>query len=110
MSNPMRKHPSGTKPLLQPEGILQIADAHSIDGRMPGRDAVCATLCYMKEYRDIVGVRELRQNLSVYLRRVAAGQRLRVTDRGRIVAALVPLREAASVLEGLVKQGRLLPA
>ncbi|HXI18655.1 MAG TPA: type II toxin-antitoxin system prevent-host-death family antitoxin [Chloroflexota bacterium] len=40
---------------------------------------------------SIVGVRELRQNLSVYLRRVEAGETLRVTDRGRPVALLGPL-------------------
>ncbi|PYS06223.1 MAG: hypothetical protein DMG17_32735 [Acidobacteria bacterium] len=32
----------------------------------------------------------MRQNLSVYLRRVEAGARPRVTDRGRTVAALTP--------------------
>jgi prevent-host-death family protein len=32
---------------------------------------------------DRVGVRELRQNLSVYLRRVARGESLEVTERGR---------------------------
>jgi len=64
----------------------------------------------MKKYSDTVGVRELRQNLSVYLRRVAAGQKLRVTERGRIVAALVPLREDESPLDRLIKQGRLIPA
>jgi prevent-host-death family protein len=64
----------------------------------------------MKKNLDIVGIRELRQNLSVYLRRVAAGQKLRVTERGRIVAALVPLREEESILDRLIKQGRLIPA
>ena len=64
----------------------------------------------MTKAGDSVGVRELRQNLSVYLRRVAAGEKLRVTERGRTVAALVPLREEDSVLERLVKQGRLIPA
>ena len=64
----------------------------------------------MKKYPDSVGVRELRQNLSVYLRRVAAGQKLRVTERGRTVAALVPLRDDESPLDRLVKQGRLIPA
>ena len=64
----------------------------------------------MKKYSDSVGVRELRQNLSVYLRRVAAGQKLRVTERGRTIAALVPLREDESPLDRLVKQGRLIPA
>jgi prevent-host-death family protein len=38
-----------------------------------------------------VGVRELRQNLSVYLRRVAQGERFVVTDRREPVAELVPL-------------------
>jgi prevent-host-death family protein len=38
-----------------------------------------------------VGVRELRQNLSVYLRRVARGERFVVTDRREPVAELVPL-------------------
>ena len=37
-----------------------------------------------------VGVRELRQNLSKYLARVKAGEALTVTERGRVVAALVP--------------------
>jgi prevent-host-death family protein len=38
-----------------------------------------------------VGVRELRQNLSVYLRRVRRGEALEVTERGRPVAVLQPL-------------------
>ncbi|HEX3609811.1 MAG TPA: type II toxin-antitoxin system prevent-host-death family antitoxin [Solirubrobacterales bacterium] len=38
-----------------------------------------------------VGVRELRQNLSKYLRRVKDGESLTVTERGREVARVVPL-------------------
>ena len=52
-----------------------------------------------------VGVRELRQNLSVYLRRIAKGERFDVTDRGRVVALLVPLPEAATPLQRLVAAG-----
>lgn len=37
-----------------------------------------------------VGVRELRQNLSKYLQRVKAGEDLAVTERGEVVARLVP--------------------
>ncbi len=37
-----------------------------------------------------VGVRELRQNLSKYLARVRAGEDLVVTERGRVVARLIP--------------------
>lgn len=38
-----------------------------------------------------VGIRELRQNLSVYLRRVAHGERFVVTERREPVAELGPL-------------------
>lgn len=41
--------------------------------------------------RPRIGVRELRQNLSVHLRRVKAGQVLEVTERGIPVAQLAPL-------------------
>lgn len=38
-----------------------------------------------------VGVRELRDNLSRYLRRVKEGDRIEVTDRGAAVALLLPV-------------------
>ena len=57
-----------------------------------------------------VGVRELRQNLSVYLERVVAGESLEVTDRGRAVAMLVPLRPGATLVDRLVASGRAIPA
>ncbi|HEX6331484.1 MAG TPA: type II toxin-antitoxin system prevent-host-death family antitoxin [Actinomycetota bacterium] len=53
-----------------------------------------------------VGVRELRQNLSKYLRRVADGERLEVTDRGKPVAVLAPPSESTSALQRLVSSGR----
>ena len=37
-----------------------------------------------------VGVRELRRDASALLRRVAAGETIEITDRGRLVAFLVP--------------------
>jgi prevent-host-death family protein len=43
---------------------------------------------------DRVGVRELRQNLSVYLRRVRRGEALEVTERGQPVAVLQPIATA----------------
>jgi len=48
----------------------------------------------------------LRQNLSVYLRRVRAGHTLEVTERGEPVALLVPMPEAGSALSRLVAAGR----
>ena len=56
-----------------------------------------------------VGVRELRQNLSRYLRRVARGERLEVTERGRPVALLGPIGESESPLRRLVASGRVRP-
>ena len=53
-----------------------------------------------------IGVRELRQNASRYLRRVAAGETIEVTDRGRPVARLVPVR-SGSTWERLVAEGRV---
>ena len=51
----------------------------------------CATMCYMAARSRMVGVRELRQNLSVYLARVKKGQALTVTEHGRAVAELRPV-------------------
>jgi prevent-host-death family protein len=65
-------------------------------------------MCVMDDSR--VGVRELRQNLSVYLRRVEAGEALEVTDRGRTVAMLVPLKKPSTLVERLVASGRAKPS
>ena len=53
-----------------------------------------------------VGVRELRQNLSVYLREIERGKSFEVTDRGQPVAMLVPLPKAATPLQRLIAAGR----
>ena len=53
-----------------------------------------------------VGIRALRQNLSVYVRRIHRGERFEVTDRGRSVALLVPLGADVSPLARLVAAGR----
>ena len=52
-------------------------------------------------------MRELRQHASRYLARVAGGETLEVTDRGRPVALLVPVR--ADPWEDLVASGRVAP-
>ena len=57
-----------------------------------------------------VGVRELRQNLSVYLDRVKEGERLEVTEHGRPVALLVPLPDDDDPLDRMIAEGRAIPA
>ena len=63
-------------------------------------------MCYMKR----VGIRELRQNLSVYLAKVKTGRTLTVTDRGKPVAILKPLDSDESFWQELVAAGTLIPA
>jgi antitoxin (DNA-binding transcriptional repressor) of toxin-antitoxin stability system len=66
-------------------------------------------MCYMRQDRkaeEKVGVRELRQNLSVYLSRLKTGTVFRVTERGRAVALLIPIPEHSSAVERLIASGR----
>lgn len=51
-----------------------------------------------------VGVRELKQQLSRYLERVARGETIRVTDRGVPKAILAPVPGTARLAEG-IRQG-----
>ena len=55
-----------------------------------------------------IGIRELRQHASRWVRRAAAGESFEVTDRGRPAARLVP----PAALEGIEKlraEGRTTP-
>ncbi len=55
-----------------------------------------------------MGVRELRQNLSVYLDRIKDGESLDVTERGHVVARMVPSRgEEDSIFDRMVEDGRI---
>ena len=62
-----------------------------------------------------VGVRDLKNQLSSYLREVKAGQRLLVTERGTVIAELRPPTEsdkghtAPSALDDWVRAGRIVP-
>jgi prevent-host-death family protein len=54
-----------------------------------------------------VGVRELRQNLSRWLRRVEDGESFEVTERGRPIAILAPIGGEIPAVRRLAAQGRL---
>lgn len=41
-----------------------------------------------------VGIKALKNNLSEYIRAAAAGETIQVTDRGRVVVEIVPVRSA----------------
>ncbi len=59
---------------------------------------------------ELIGVRELRQHASRYLARVEAGEELGVTNKGRLVARLVPVQAAQRSREALIESGALIPA
>ena len=65
---------------------------------------------------DPVGIKALKNKLSEYVRAAAAGETVLVTDRGRVVAELVPPRVRADASSAeqrkgeLVRQGLLTPA
>ena len=56
---------------------------------------------------ELVGIRELKQNASAVVRRVAAGDDVVISDRGRPVARMVPITNSPFedlILRGLVDQ------
>lgn len=57
-----------------------------------------------------IGIRELRQNASKYLRLVEdRGEPIQITDRGRPVAYLTPVPTTTSRVEQLRASGRIRP-
>lgn len=56
-----------------------------------------------------IGVRELRQHASRYLSRVKAGETVEVTERGQLVALLVPPGPGVGARERLVAAGLITP-
>lgn len=60
-------------------------------------------------HMERIGIRELRQHASRWVRRAAAGESFEVTDRGRPVARLLPLPPAQGVA-ALEAEGRITQA
>jgi prevent-host-death family protein len=57
-----------------------------------------------------IGIRELRQHASIYVDLAEKGFTVDITNRGRLVAQLVPVKEPDSPLERLIAQGIIRPA
>ena len=58
---------------------------------------------------DTVGVRQLKNQLSKYLKRVQQGHRIAITERGKVVAILEPVRSPAvpEWLQQMIRDGRV---
>lgn len=57
-----------------------------------------------------VGIRSLRNHLSRYLDEVKEGRPVTVTEHGRPIARIVPIEQARTTLEELIRQGVVTPA
>ena len=57
-----------------------------------------------------IGIRELRQNASQYLRRVREGETVVLTDRGAAFAEIRPLKRDGGILARMIAEGRATPA
>ena len=78
--------------------------------REPGRPASRAEATGRAPGRHRIGIRELRQHASVYVDLAEKGYTVDITNRGRLVAQLVPVREPGSPLERLIAAGIIEPA
>jgi prevent-host-death family protein len=78
--------------------------------RDPGRPARRAEPAARAAAGTRIGIRELRQHASVYVDLAEKGYTVDITNRGRLVARLVPVREAGSPLERLIAAGVVEPA
>jgi antitoxin (DNA-binding transcriptional repressor) of toxin-antitoxin stability system len=72
--------------------------------------AICSYIMNMAS----TGIRELKDNLSRYIRRIEAGERIAITAHGRVVAELVPpgtanKRRGPSRFDELVAAGVIRP-
>ena len=70
---------------------------------LAGRRRIC--LC---THVNTTGIRELRASLADVVRRAEAGERTIVSARGRPVAQVAPLDEAAPDIERLIAAGGLI--
>jgi antitoxin (DNA-binding transcriptional repressor) of toxin-antitoxin stability system len=82
----------------------------AVRAREPGRPASRAEATERTSARHRIGIRELRQHASVYVDLAEKGYTVDITNRGRLVAQLIPVREPGSPLERLIAAGIIEPA
>jgi antitoxin (DNA-binding transcriptional repressor) of toxin-antitoxin stability system len=93
---------------VSPERRARGTDATRARG--PGRPAKRAEAAGRTPARHRIGIRELRQQASVYVDLAEKGYTVDITNRGRLVAQLIPVREPGSPLERLIAAGIVEPA
>jgi prevent-host-death family protein len=79
--------------------------ARAARGGEPGRPAPRAEATARAAASQRIGIRELRQHASIYVDLAEQGYTVDITNRGRLVARLVPVGEPGSPLERLIAAG-----
>jgi prevent-host-death family protein len=105
-------------PEAERDDPLPVSAGHRTEGtggraartREPGRPASRAEATQRTSARHRIGIRELRQHASVYVELAEKGYTVDITNRGRLVAQLIPVREPGSPLERLIAAGIIEPA
>ena len=99
--------PIGAPPRLAQVDLRLRGDLDKVDRR----SATVATCSYNQDMET--GIRELKDNLSRYIRRIEAGERVVVTAHGRVVAELVPpaaeRQRRTSPFDQLIASGVITP-
>jgi len=103
------------EPAGEPPHGTSVADVERRPGasppvREPGRPAARAAAAARPTAQTRIGIRELRQHASVYVDLAEKGYTVDITNRGRLVAQLVPAGAPGSPLERLIAAGILEPA
>ena len=91
-------------------GVERRSDEGAARAREPGRPAARAEAATRAPGQTRIGIRELRQHASVYVDLAEKGYTIDITNRGRLVAQIVPVREPDSPLERLIAAGIIEPA
>jgi antitoxin (DNA-binding transcriptional repressor) of toxin-antitoxin stability system len=98
------------KPDPRPVNAGRRGQGRSTRPRDPGRPAARAEPAERSSAARRIGIRELRQHASVYVDLAEMGYTVDITNRGRLVAQLVPAFTPGSPLERLIAAGVIEPA
>ena len=86
------------------------AEGRASRARDPSRPASRVEAAGRTSGRHRIGIRELRQHASIYVDLAEKGYTVDITNRGRLVAQLVPVSGPGSPLERLIAAGIVEPA
>jgi prevent-host-death family protein len=78
---------------------------HAPAAGRPASRATATRQAPTRQQTPVIGIRELRQHASVYVDLAERGYTVDITNRGRLVAQLVPANELGSPLERLIAAG-----